>query len=326
MNKLPFLFKLLIALLSSWAIMIIWLLVFEWLVWMNIIPGHLKLFVFFFFYPLFLAPLFYYIFHNKKEISSDLSKEDHPPNENPTNNFQKEFLSNLAHELKTPLFSIQGYILTLLEGAMENPETNKRFLKKAAKATDRMTSLIKDLDYLTKIEVNQITLEKTTFYIHELCKEIFESLESLCKEKNITFSLVAKDPTLLVLADRNKIGQVLTNLLMNSISYNVEGGKTVITILKVKNKVKITIEDNGPGIDDVHLSRLFERFYRVEKSRNRNKGGSGIGLSIVKHILNSHGQEITVKSKLEKGTLFTFFLDISRGGKVLYSTLEQTYN
>ena len=102
-----------------------------------------------------------------------------------------------------------------------------------------------------------------------MCKEIFESLESLCKEKNITFSLVAKDPTLLVLADRNKIGQVLTNLLMNSISYNVEGGKTVITILKVKNKVKITIEDNGPGIDDVHLSRLFERFYRVEKSRNR---------------------------------------------------------
>ena len=129
MNKLPFLFKLLIALLSSWAIMIIWLLVFEWLVWMNIIPGHLKLFVFFFFYPLFLAPLFYYIFHNKGN-SSDLSKEDHPPNENPTNNFQ-EFLSNLAHELKTPLFSIQGYILTLLEGAMENPETNKRFLKKA---------------------------------------------------------------------------------------------------------------------------------------------------------------------------------------------------
>ena len=325
MNKLPFLLKLSIALLSSWAIIIIWLLLFECLFWMNIIPDYLKMFIFLSLIPLLLAPIFYYIFHNKKEISPDLPQE-YPKDENPTNNFQKEFLSNLAHELKTPLFSIQGYILTLLEGAMENPETNKRFLKKAAKATDRMTSLIKDLDYLTKIEVNQITLEKTTFYIHELCKEIFESLESLCKEKNISFSITSKDPTLMVLADRNKIGQVLTNLLMNSISYNVEGGKTVVTILKVKSKVKITIEDNGPGIDDVHLSRLFERFYRVEKSRNRNKGGSGIGLSIVKHILNSHGQEITVKSKIEKGTKFSFFLDISKGGKVLYSTLEQTYS
>ena len=325
MIKRPFLFKLSIALLSSWAIMIIWLLVFEWLVWLNIIPTHLKMFVFLCPIPLLLAPIFYFVFYTKKDMPTNLTQTT-PPDENKTSNFRKEFLSNLAHELKTPLFSIQGYILTLLEGAMENPETNKRFLKKAAKATDRMTSLIKDLDYLTKIEVNQINLEKTSFYIHDLCKEIFESLETSCKEKNISFSIIAKDPSLIVLADRNKIGQVLTNLLMNSVSYNVEGGETIITISKVKSKVKITIEDNGPGIDNIHLSRLFERFYRVEKSRNRNKGGSGIGLSIVKHILDSHDQEITVKSELEKGTTFTFFLDISKGGKVLYSTLEQTYN
>lgn len=312
MKKHSFLLKLSIVLFSCWAFLLLYFFVLNTLFFLLITP-------------LLLAPIFYLVFYTKKDAPTNLTQTT-PPDENETSNFRKEFLSNLAHELKTPLFSIQGYILTLLEGAMENPETNKRFLKKAAKATDRMTSLIKDLDYLTKIEVNQINLEKTSFYIHDLCKEIFESLETSCKEKKISFSIVAKDPTLIVLADRNKIGQVLTNLLMNSISYNIEGGKTVITISKVKSKVKISIEDNGLGIDDVHLSRLFERFYRVEKSRNRNKGGSGIGLSIVKHILDSHGQEITVKSKLEKGTIFTFFLDISSGGKVLYSTLEQTYN
>ena len=315
MKKHSFLFKLSIVLFSCWTLLLLYLFVINEIVFLLSIP-------------LLLAPIFYLIFstkNKKKDVPTNLPLTN-LSDENETNSFRKEFLSNLAHELKTPLFSIQGYILTLLEGAMENPETNKRFLKKAAKATDRMTSLIKDLDYLTKIEVNQISLENSTFYIHDLCKEIFESLETSCKEKNISFSIIAKDPSLLVFADRNKIGQVLTNLLMNSISYNIEGGETVITISKVKNKAKITIEDNGPGIDDVHLSRLFERFYRVEKSRNRNKGGSGIGLSIVKHILDSHGQEITVKSKLEKGTMFTFFLDISKGGKVLYSTLEQTYN
>jgi len=312
MKNHSFLFKLSIVLVCCWTFLLLYLFVFNALFFLLSIP-------------LLLTPIFYLVFYTKKDSSTNLPQTN-LPDENETSSFRKEFLSNLAHELKTPLFSIQGYILTLLEGAMENPETNKRFLKKAAKATDRMTSLIKDLDYLTKIEVNQINLEKTSFYIHDLCKEIFESLETSCKEKKISFSIIAKDPTLIVLADRNKIGQVLTNLLMNSISYNIEGGETLITISKVKSKVKITIEDNGPGIDDVHLSRLFERFYRVEKSRNRNKGGSGIGLSIVKHILDSHGQEITVKSKLEKGTIFTFFLDISSGGKVLYSTLEQTYN
>ena len=312
MKKHSFLFKLSLVLFSCWTFLLLYFFVFNTLFFLLSTP-------------LLLAPIFYLVFYTKKDPPTNLTQTT-PPDENETSNFRKEFLSNLAHELKTPLFSIQGYILTLLEGAMENPETNKRFLKKAAKATDRMTSLIKDLDYLTKIEVNQINLEKTSFYIHDLCKEIFESLETSCKEKNISFSIIAKDPSLIVLADRNKIGQVLTNLLMNSISYNIEGGETLITISKVKSKVKITIEDNGPGIEDVHLSRLFERFYRVEKSRNRNKGGSGIGLSIVKHILDSHNQEITVKSKLEKGTIFTFFLDISKGGKVLYSTLEQTYN
>ncbi len=226
-----------------------------------------------------------------------------------TESFRKEFLANLSHELKTPLFSIQGYILTLLEGAMENPETNRRFLKKAAKATDRMTSLINDLDYITKFEVNRVKIEKERFYIEDLFKEIFDSLEDRCKEKSISFSLLSKDRYLLVFADRNKISQAITNLLINSIVYNSNNGKTFVHLKKEKKKVIIKIEDNGPGIEKEHLPRLFERFYRVEKSRDRNRGGSGIGLSIVKHILESHNQKISVDSFIGKGTIFTFTLD-----------------
>jgi len=228
-------------------------------------------------------------------------------------NFRREFLANLAHELKTPLFSIQGYILTLLEGAMENPDTNKRFLKKAAKATERMTSLIKDLDYITKFEVNRVKIEKTIFSIEELFKETIESLEEQTKEKSISIEIKNKDPYLLVYADRNKISQAITNLLINSIVYNNEGGKTLINISKKKKLVIVTIKDNGPGIEEKHLPRLFERFYRVEKSRDRNKGGSGIGLSIVKHIMESHKQTINVDSHIGKGTIFTFTLDFSTG-------------
>ena len=230
-------------------------------------------------------------------------------------NFRREFLANLAHELKTPLFSIQGYILTLLEGAMENPDTNKRFLKKAAKATERMTSLIKDLDYITKFEVNRVEIEKTVFSIEDLFKEVIESLEEQKNEKSISIEIKSKDPYLLVNADRNKISQAITNLLINSIVYNNEGGKTLVNLFKKKKLVIVTIKDNGPGIEEEHLPRLFERFYRVEKSRDRNKGGSGIGLSIVKHIMESHKQTINVDSHIGKGTIFTFTLDFSNGMK-----------
>ncbi|MDG1841987.1 MAG: ATP-binding protein [Crocinitomicaceae bacterium] len=252
-------------------------------------------------------------FTNRAQISTSQKKAPTPKPIMETTSFRREFLANLAHELKTPLFSIQGYLLTLLEGAMENPETNKRFLKKAAKATERMTSLIKDLDYITRFEVNRIKIDKTIFSIEDLFKEVIESLEEQSKEKSISIQIKSKDSYLLVRADRNKISQAITNLLINSIVYNNEGGETLVNIYKKKKTVIITIKDNGPGIEEEHLPRLFERFYRVEKSRDRNKGGSGIGLSIVKHIIDSHKQTVIVDSHIGKGTIFTFTLDFSNG-------------
>lgn len=225
--------------------------------------------------------------------------------------FRREFLGNLAHELKTPVFSIQGYILTLLEGGLEDQTVNRSFLERANKATDRMVNILEDLDQITKLEVDEFKLEMRSFDIVELIKETFDALEFSAKNKDIKLLLNKEYNPIHVKADRTKIGQVLTNLLNNSISYGNEGGKTEVTILVIENLVTIEVTDNGPGIEGKHIPRLFERFYRVEKSRNRNEGGSGLGLSIVKHILESHGQSIYVRSVFGKGSTFSFSLDKS---------------
>lgn len=226
--------------------------------------------------------------------------------------FRREFLGNLSHELKTPVFSIQGYILTLLEGGLEDQEVNKLFLERASKATERMASIISDLDQITKIEADSLRLDIRPFDIVELVKDTFESLDLKAKEKNIALTLENEYSAILVDADKNKIAQVLTNLIGNSIFYGNQNGKTAISISNVDDLVLISVQDNGLGIEDVHLNRLFERFYRVEKSRNRNEGGSGLGLAIVKHLLEAHGQSITVKSEVGKGSTFSFGLNKSK--------------
>jgi two-component system phosphate regulon sensor histidine kinase PhoR len=223
-------------------------------------------------------------------------------------NFRKEFLGNLAHELKTPLFSIQGYILTLLEGGLEDEKVNRVFLERASNSVDRMVNLIEDLDQITKLEVNALQMDFQSFDIKKLTKEIIDSLELKAKEKQIKVSFSRDYPILQVYADRVKIAQVLLNLITNSINYGNEGGETKIRFHEMNDLLLIEVSDNGPGIDKKDIPRLFERFYRVEKSRTRNEGGSGLGLAIAKHIIESHGQSINVRSTVGLGCTFSFSL------------------
>ena len=224
--------------------------------------------------------------------------------------FRREFIGNLAHELKTPVFSIQGYVLTLLEGGLEDEKVNRMFLERASKAIDRMTNILNDLDELTKLEVNDLKMDLRPFDLKELAKEVMDGLELRSQEKHIKLRFAKEyNKEIMVRADRGKIAQVLTNLISNSISYGNENGETQIRFYEVDDLVSVEISDNGPGIEPHELPRLFERFYRVEKSRNRNEGGSGLGLSIVKHILDSHNQTISVRSTIGVGSTFTFSLD-----------------
>lgn len=223
--------------------------------------------------------------------------------------FRREFLGNLAHELKTPIFSIQGYLLTLLEGGLEDKNVNVMFLERASKATDRMVHLIEDLDQIMKLEVNELPLDIRVFNLKELVEEIFESLESEALEKSIRLKFEKQYESVYVKADRAKISQVFINLLRNSIAYGNENGATTVRFYLVDDSVTIEVSDNGPGIDEVSMKRIFERFYRVEKSRNRHDGGSGLGLSIVKHIIEAHQQTIHVRSTEGMGTTFVFTLD-----------------
>jgi len=225
--------------------------------------------------------------------------------------FRKEFIGNLAHELKTPVFAIQGYLDTLIDGAIDDPEIAMNFLQKASKASDRMTQLLEDLDAITRLENPELSIDKRPFDILEVIKEVYESVEFLAKENHIELSLKKEYSSIYVLGDRNKISQVFTNLVKNSILYGIEGGKTMITLDLIDELILIEITDNGIGIDPKHWPRLFERFYRVEKSRNRHEGGTGLGLSIVKHILELHGQNITMQSTVGVGTTFTFGLEKS---------------
>jgi two-component system phosphate regulon sensor histidine kinase PhoR len=235
--------------------------------------------------------------------------------------FRREFLGNLAHELKTPVFSIQGYILTLLDGAIEDENVNRVFLERASKATERITNILDDLDQITRLEVDDLQMEIRSFDIVELAQEVFDSIEIIAQEKGISLKFAKVYPPITVMGDRSKIAQVFTNLISNSISYGNENGTTVIRFYVVDDLVTVEISDNGPGIDETHLPRLFERFYRVEKSRNRNEGGSGLGLSIVKHIIESHGQSISVRSTVGLGSTFSFSLDKSNlNSNAVYSS------
>jgi two-component system, OmpR family, phosphate regulon sensor histidine kinase PhoR len=224
-------------------------------------------------------------------------------------NFRREFLGNLAHELKTPVFSIQGYILTLLEGGLEDETINKKFLERASVSTDRIVSVLEDLDQITKLEIDALEMHFESFDILKLASECIEGTELNAEEKNITLILKNATEDIYVNADRKRIAQVLTNLLNNSISYGKKNGQTTVSIFTIDELVTIEVADNGIGIDKLHFPRLFERFYRVEKSRNRHEGGTGLGLAIVKHVIESHQQKIAVKSSVGVGSQFTFSLD-----------------
>ena len=225
--------------------------------------------------------------------------------------FRREFLGNLAHELKTPIFSIQGYILTLLEGGLEDDEINQKFLERASVATDRIVGILDDLDNITKMEEEKFQLKMESFDLIKLARESMETLELMANEKSITFELLVQEDQTYVTADRYKIGQVLTNLIRNSIAYGNDGGFTRVTIFSIDDLTTIQVSDNGIGIDESEHARLFERFYRVEKSRTRHKGGSGLGLAIVKHIIDAHNQKISVQSTPGIGSQFHFSLDKS---------------
>lgn len=228
--------------------------------------------------------------------------------------FRREFIGNLAHEIKTPLFTSQSYILTLLDGALKDENVNIKYLKTASKAIDRLNLIVKDLDLITKIESGESILNKNKFDIINLTENVFEMLEFTAKKKKIKLT-VNKDKGLetKVIADKEKIEQVLTNLIDNSIKYGKDNGTTEIVIQSLnEDKIIIRVTDNGVGFKKENYTRIFERFFRVDRSGSRSAGGSGLGLAIVKHIIDAHDEKIYVESEFGVGSEFSFTLEKSK--------------
>ena len=245
------------------------------------------------------------------EISNYVSKKQKEIDElKAMETFRREFLADVSHELKTPIFAAQGFIHTLLDGAMEDPAILERFLKKAAKSLDGLDALVRDLVTLSQVESGDLKMHFEKVNLIEITEDIFEQLEHKASLRNVKFKLKdkeIKDDT--VWADKQRITQVLTNLIDNAIKYGKDNGKIIVEFEEDKKHIQISVEDDGPGIAQEHVSRIFERFYRIDKSRSRETGGTGLGLAIVKHILNAHNSKISVSSKVDKGTKFTFRLE-----------------
>ncbi|MBM6500956.1 sensor histidine kinase [Flavobacterium macrobrachii] len=225
--------------------------------------------------------------------------------------YRREFMGNVSHELKTPLFTVQGYISTLLEGAMDDKKVRKKYLERAEKGVERLVYIVEDLDMIAKFEMGEMNLDLSKFNIVEVIQNVFDLLEMNADKKNIILMFDRKyNKAINVFADKDKIQQVVTNLVMNSIKYGKENGTTEVTIEDlVDSKLIVRIRDNGEGIAKQHLSRIFERFFRVDKSGARSEGGSGLGLSIVKHIIEAHGESIYVESEFGKGSEFSFTIE-----------------
>ncbi len=223
--------------------------------------------------------------------------------------YRRQFVGNVAHELKTPIFNIQGYIDTLLDGAIEDSKINRKFLERANKSVSRMIYIVEDLDAITKLEGGKIEIEEEPVDVIELILDVVDQLEMKAKKRNV--NIVIEDPRLsryMVEADVEKIKQVLINLMVNAIKYGNEGGEVLVRTFDMDQSVLVEVADNGNGIPQKHLSKIFERFYRVDKSRDREQGGSGLGLSIVKHIIEAHNQSINVRSTIGTGSTFSFTL------------------
>lgn len=228
--------------------------------------------------------------------------------------YRREFLGNVSHELKTPLFTVQGYLSTLLEGAMEDKNIRKKYLKRAEKGVERLIYIVEDLDMITKLEAGDLNLEFSEFDIFELIQNVFDLLEMKADKKNITLAFENRNiQPILIKGDKDKMQQLVENLIVNSIKYGKEGGLTEVSVINLtKKKVLVRITDNGEGIASQNLPRIFERFYRVDKSGARSEGGSGLGLAIVKHIIEAHKEKIYVESEFKIGSEFSFTLTKAR--------------
>ena len=224
--------------------------------------------------------------------------------------YRRRFIGNVSHELKTPIFSIQGYIYTLIDGGLYDENINMRYLERAASNVERLLTIVQDLEEISKLESADLVLDLQRFDIKALVREVFGDLEMNARQRGITLQFKeGADKSFFVMADRESIRQVLTNLINNSIKYGNEGGTTKVSFYVMDRQILVEIADNGIGIEEKHLKHLFDRFYRVDKSRSRESGGSGLGLSIVKHVLEAHNQTVTVRSTVGVGSTFGFTLD-----------------
>lgn len=223
--------------------------------------------------------------------------------------YRREFIGNVSHELKTPIFNIQGYIQTLIDGGIDDNEVNMKYLKRTNKSVDRMINIVEDLEVISKLETDQEELLIDKFDISRTANEVIEQLEMKANDSNISLKIINEATTSTVLGDRDKIQQVLMNLVSNSIKYGKENGETKIRFFDMADNIMIEVADNGIGIDEDSLPRLFERFYRVDKNRSRDIGGTGLGLAIVKHIIEAHKQTINVRSTKDVGSTFSFILE-----------------
>ncbi len=228
--------------------------------------------------------------------------------------FRREFLADVSHEFKTPIFAAQGFIHTLLDGAMDDENVRERFLIKAANNLDSLDVLVKDLLVLSQMETGDIKMNIAEVDIRLLTLNIFSRLENIAADRKVSLKVKPDELSeIWVSADKDRMEQVMLNLVENAIKYGNEGGKVIVHFNEGKRFIEISIRDNGPGIPQEHLNRIFERFYRVDKSRSKERGGTGLGLAIVKHIINAHGTKIAVMSKLDKGTTFSFKLEKATG-------------
>ncbi len=224
-------------------------------------------------------------------------------------NFRREFIGNVSHELKTPIFNIQGYIQTLIDGGLKDENINLKYLKRANVSVERMINIVDDLEVISRLETEVDELDYENFNICNLINEVFDQLEMKSNLRNISLVLNNNSNSEIIYADRNKIQQVFMNLISNSIKYGKENGKTDVRLFDMSDKMLIEVSDDGIGISEEALERLFERFYRVDKNRSREIGGTGLGLAIVKHIIEAHQQTINVRSTQDIGSTFSFILE-----------------
>ncbi len=272
-------------------------LLYEWLAFFGI--GFLIL----------IATLEWFVFRQLKDLNF-LNQQEIQKLKN-LETYRREFLGEVSHELKTPIFAVQGFIHTLIDGAINDEKVRIKFLKKAMRNADRLSSLVEDLLIITQAESGEMEIRPTEFSVYDLIYDVVDSIDYKFSKKNRNISCRISPNGLedvLVYADRERIHQVMTNLIDNAIKYGGNDGEVGITIQERDQKVLVSVGDNGPGIEAEHLDKIFRRFYRVDKSRSREKGGTGLGLSICKHLMEVHGEHIWVESEVGQGTTFTFSL------------------